>query len=89
MPTRRNLKSYRERRQTQAQERQAHWAGLTYEQQLASLDERLGEGQGAEKQRARIAAAIAERDAPKPEKKPKPDGKPRRRRNRTRRAKKK
>ena len=34
------------------------WAKLTPEQQLASLDERLGKGIGAKKQRARIQCKI-------------------------------
>ena len=34
------------------------WAKLTYEQQLADLDRRLGKGIGAKKQRARIQYKI-------------------------------
>ena len=45
-------------KQTEAIVRNEAWAKLTYEQQLASLDERLGKGIGAEKQRARIQYKI-------------------------------
>ena len=45
-------------KQTEAAVRNEAWAKLTYEQQLASLDERLGKGIGAEKQRARIQYKI-------------------------------
>ena len=34
------------------------WAKLTYEQQLADLDRRLGKGIGAKKQRAKILYKI-------------------------------
>ena len=34
------------------------WAKLTYEQQLADLDRRLGKGIGAKKQRAKIQYKI-------------------------------
>ena len=42
----------------EAIERNNRWAQLTPEQQLASLDERLGKGIGAKKQRARIQYKI-------------------------------
>ena len=45
-------------KQTEATVRNEAWAKLTYEQQLASLDERLGKGIGAKKQRARIQYKI-------------------------------
>ncbi len=45
-------------KQKDAKERQAGWASLTPEQQIASLDSRLGKGVGAVKQRARIARAM-------------------------------
>ena len=45
-------------KQTEAVVRNEAWAKLTYEQQLASLDERLGKGIGAKKQRARIQYKI-------------------------------
>ena len=45
-------------KQKEAIERNEAWAKLTYEQQLASLDERLGKGIGAKKQRARIQYKI-------------------------------
>ena len=41
-------------KQKEAIERNETWAKLTYEQQLADLDRRLGKGIGAKKQRARI-----------------------------------
>ena len=45
-------------KQTEAAVRNEAWAKLTPEQQLASLDERLGKGIGAKKQRARIQHKI-------------------------------
>ena len=45
-------------KQKEAIERNEYWAGLTYEQQLADLDRRLGKGIGAKKQRARIQYKI-------------------------------
>ena len=45
-------------KQTEAIVRNEAWAKLTPEQQLASLDERLGKGIGAKKQRARIQYKI-------------------------------
>ena len=44
--------------ETEAIVRNEAWAKLTPEQQLASLDERLGKGIGAKKQRARIQYKI-------------------------------
>ena len=41
-------------KETESIVRNEAWAKLTPEQQLASLDERLGKGIGAKKQRARI-----------------------------------
>ena len=46
-------------KQTEAILRNEAWAKLTPEQQLASLDERLGKDVGAKKQRARIQYKIA------------------------------
>ena len=43
---------------TKEEERNERWAQLTPEQQLASLDERLGKDIGAKKQRARIQYKI-------------------------------
>ena len=43
---------------TKEEERNERWVQLTPEQQLASLDERLGKGIGAKKQRARIQYKI-------------------------------
>ena len=45
-------------KQREAIVRNEAWAKLTPEQQLASLDERLGKGVGAKKQRARIQYKI-------------------------------
>ena len=45
-------------KETEAIVRNEAWAKLTPEQQLASLDERLGKGIGAKKQRARIQYKI-------------------------------
>ena len=45
-------------KQKEAIERNETWAKLTYEQQLADLDRRLGKGIGAKKQRARIQYKI-------------------------------
>ena len=45
-------------KQTEAIVRNEAWAKLTSEQQLVSLDERLGKGIGAKKQRARIQYKI-------------------------------
>ena len=45
-------------KQTEAVVRNEAWVKLTYEQQLADLDKRLGKGIGAKKQRARIQYKI-------------------------------
>ena len=45
-------------KQTEAIIRNEAWAKLTYEQQLADLDRRLGKGIGAKKQRAKIQYKI-------------------------------
>ena len=45
-------------KQKEAIERNETWTNLTYEQQLADLDRRLGKGIGAKKQRARIQYKI-------------------------------
>ena len=45
-------------KQKEAIERNETWAKLTYEQQLADLDRRLGKGIGAKKQRAKIQYKI-------------------------------
>ena len=45
-------------KQTEATVRNEAWTKLTYEQQLADLDKRLGKGIGAKKQRARIQYKI-------------------------------
>lgn len=42
----------------EANERDEAWRQLTPQQQLASLDNRLGKGQGATKQRARLSDLI-------------------------------
>ena len=45
-------------KQTEATVRNEAWTKLTYEQQLADLDRRLGKDVGAKKQRARIQYKI-------------------------------
>ena len=45
-------------KETEAIVRNEAWAKLTYEQQLADLDRRLGKGIGAKKQRAKIQYKI-------------------------------
>ena len=45
-------------KETEAIVRNEAWAKLTYEQQLADLDKRLGKGIGAKKQRVRIQYKI-------------------------------
>lgn len=49
----RNLARRKDRRED-AEERQKHWASLSYSDQLKQLDSRLGKGVGAVKQRKRI-----------------------------------
>jgi hypothetical protein len=51
-------------KQIQADERNEYFAALTPEQQIESLDKRLGKDVGAVKQRAKIAAKIAASKAP-------------------------
>ena len=46
-------------KQTEAAVRNEAWAKLTYEQQLADLDRRLGKDIGAKKQRAKIQSKIS------------------------------
>ena len=48
----------KETRHKEATIRNEAWAKLTYEQQLADLDRRLGKDIGAKKQRARIQYKI-------------------------------
>ena len=52
------IQQYINDKQREAIERNETWAKLTYEQQLADLDRRLGKGIGAKKQRARIQYKI-------------------------------
>lgn len=47
-------KDKRPSRVAQATERQAYWSALSAAEKIASLDARLGKGQGAKRQRARI-----------------------------------
>ena len=48
----------KEYKNKEAIERNSFWASLTPQQQLESLDTRLGKGVGAKKQRARIQYKI-------------------------------
>lgn len=54
----RRNKITRERRQIQAKERQVFWKSLSFETQIKSLDEKLGDEVGATKQRQKIKTAI-------------------------------
>lgn len=54
-----NFPGRRERKQTEAKERDAAWAALSPKDRLAALDRRLGKGKGAVKQRARLAKQIS------------------------------
>ena len=47
-----------ETKRKEALERNAKWAALSVREQLAALDRRFGEGQGAKKQRARLEAKL-------------------------------
>jgi hypothetical protein len=44
----------REQRRVEGEERNAAWRELTPQEQLASLDTRLGKGIGAKRQRAKL-----------------------------------
>jgi hypothetical protein len=48
----------RKRRQEEAAERNAAWAGLSAKQKITSLDKRLGKGIGAKRQRAKLAEQL-------------------------------
>ena len=48
----------KEHKNKEAIERNSYWVSLTPQQQLESLDVRLGKGIGAKKQRAKIQAKI-------------------------------
>jgi hypothetical protein len=48
----------KELKRSQAEERNAIWAALTFEAQLESLDNTLGKDQGASKQRMKILDKI-------------------------------
>lgn len=52
-------------RREKAEARNAKWAALTPEQQLAALDAKLGPGVGAKRQRAALAAKLLKLKAPK------------------------
>ena len=71
------MKATKEQKRREAEERNAAWAALTFEQQLESLDRAFGEGKGATKQRVKIHEKIQLRDAqPEPKKNKKnPKGK--------------
>ena len=50
-------------KRAEAEERNAKWAALTFEAQIAQLDKTFGKGKGATKQRLKIAEKIKIRDA--------------------------
>ena len=54
MPTRKNQRHKREKRQEDAKKRQESRSKLSPKQQLSRLDELLGEGIGAVKERTRL-----------------------------------
>jgi hypothetical protein len=54
-----NMPKDKEIRRAFAQNLLEGWRSLSPEQQLETLDRRLGKGQGAKKQRARIHALLA------------------------------
>lgn len=45
----------KEARIKDGKERNEHWRGLTTSEKIASLDARLGKGQGAKRQRAKLS----------------------------------
>ena len=53
----------RDVKRIEAEERNAKWQALSFEQQIASLDKTFGKDKGAAKQRTKIARQIATRDA--------------------------
>jgi len=53
-----NRNDRKDERRKVAEERNAQWASLTPQQQIAELDKRFGAGNGAKKQRARLAKKI-------------------------------
>jgi hypothetical protein len=53
-------------RREEAAKRQADYDKLSIEQKLAKLDEKLGPGQGAERQRARLMAQLEKKLNPTP-----------------------
>lgn len=53
-------------RREEAAQRQAEYDKLTIKQKLAKLDEKLGPGQGAERQRARLMAQLEKQMNPQP-----------------------
>lgn len=54
-----NGRADRERRRNEAEARNAIWAALTPQQQLAELDKRFGAGKGATKQRKKLAKKLS------------------------------
>jgi len=58
-----NSVTTKDRKRSEAEARNAAWAALSFEDQLASLDKTFGKGNGAAKQRAKIASKISARDA--------------------------
>lgn len=53
----------RDVKRAEAEERNAKWQALSFEQQLANLDKSFGKNKGAAKQRLKIARQISARDA--------------------------
>lgn len=48
----------KEEKRIEADERDVHWRGLTFNDQIAALDRRLGVGRGATKQRTRLTSQV-------------------------------
>lgn len=56
------MKATKEQKRKEAEERNAKWASLTYEEQLTQINTLFGVDRGATKQREKIAKLVAIRD---------------------------